>query len=280
MILEKKLIEKQKNKKNSIQIEHNEQSNQKTQKKICEEEKEKNQSKMDSWKENKENNSRYKRSKYKGYNYNFNYNNNNQFFYKNKKHYKDFKDYKTNNYIHNHRKNYVEKEIELNSKGETEGDSELKTSEAGEENIREGSLDSNHKSNLDFNNQENTEELNSLENLNIDLMKSQIEDLSYKNEFDFHDIGIKLFPGVFRYDKKKSYEQYKGNVDLYINKNFLDESKKEKTSVFNFDNKNKNDIECNNYLCKVNCNNIKSEQKIGLALAIDYYSSFLEDKIK
>ena len=147
MTLEKKLIEKQKNKNNTIKDNHN----QKDEKKLSEE-KSINQSKIDSWKENKENNTRYKQSKYKGNNYNSSYNNKSiKFFYRNKKYFKDYKTYKspyfhhlsTNNY---HKKNYIEKEIELNSKGETEGDSEVKISEPAEENIKGGSLDSNHKS--------------------------------------------------------------------------------------------------------------------------------------
>jgi hypothetical protein len=284
MTLEKKLIEKQKNKNNTIKDEHN----QKDEKKLSEE-KSINQSKMDSWKENKENNTRYKKSKYKGNNYNSSYNNKSiKFFYSNKKYFKDYKTYKspyfhhlsTNNY-NNHKKNYIEKEIELNSKGETEGDSEVKISEPAEENMKEGSLDSNHKSNIDFNSQENSEELNTLEYLNIDLMKSQSEDLSYKNLFDFHDIGIKLFPGAFQYEKKRNYEKRHVNATSNIKTNNFEENKRLKVSDFNFDKvKDKNDLECNNYLCKTNCSNNKIEQKKGLALALDYYSSFLEDKIK
>ena len=251
-----------------------------------EKEKEKNQSKIDSWKENKENNPRYKKSKYKGHNYNNNYNN--HFFYRNKKHFKEYyKNYKSNynqqsnsnnyNINGNHKKNYIEKEIELNSKGVTEGDSEIKTSEVVEDNMPECSLDSNPKNNLDFNTHENTEEISSLDLINLDLVKSQSEDLSHKKTFDFHDIGIKLFPGAFRFNKLKSYE--KNNINFVSeNNNSMEENKK--VTELNFDNfKNKNDIECNNYLCKANSGNIKNEQKNGLALAFDYYSSFLEDKI-
>ena len=241
---------------------------------------------MDSWKENKGNNTRYKKSKYKGYNYNNNYNN--HFFYHNKKHFKDYKNFKSNynrqsnsnnyNINDNQKKNYIEKEIELNSKGETEGDSEIKISETVEDNIPECSLDSNSKNNLNFNSQENTEEISSLDLLNLDLMKSQSEDLSHKNFFDFHDIGVKLFPGAFRFNKLKSYEKNNINLISNENNNLVEENKK--ISELNFDSfKNKNDIECNNYLCKANNGNIKNEQKNGLALAFDYYSSFLEDKI-
>ena len=278
LILEKKLIEKQKNRKNLL--------NEKDDKKELEEEKEKNQSKFDSWKENKENNNRYKKTKYKGHNYNNNYNNN--FFYHNKKHFKDYKNYKYNynqksdstnyNINGNQKKNYIEKEIELNSKGETEGDSEIKTTEAIEDNIPEVSLDSNPKNNLDFKSHENTEEISSGDLLNLDLMKSQSEDLSHKYFFDFHDVGIKLFPGAFRFNTLKNYEKNNINLNSNENNNLIEENKK--VSELNFDNfKNKNDIECNNYLCKANSGNIKNEQKNGLALALDYYSSFLEDKI-
>ena len=241
---------------------------------------------MDSWKENKENNHRYKKSKYKGHNYNNNYNN--RFFYHNKKHFKDYKNYKSiynqqsssSNYNISsiHKKNYIEKEIELNSKGETEGDSEIKTSEVVEDNIPEYTLDSYPKNHLDFNSHENTEEISTLDLLNLDLMKSQSEDLSHKNAFDFHDIGIKLFPGAFQFNKLKSYEKNSINLNSNENNNLMEENKK--VSELNFDKfKNKNDIECNNYLCKNNSGNIKNEQKNGLALAFDYYSSFLEDKI-
>ncbi len=111
-------------------------------------------------------------------------------------------------------------------------------------------------------------------------MKSQSEDLSDKKFFDYYDVGIKLFPGAFKYNKKKSYEENKGiNANSNLNNNFGEENKK--VSESNFDNFiNKNDIECNNYLCKTNINNHKNEQKNGLALAFDYYSSFLEDKRK
>ena len=239
---------------------------------------------MDSWKENKENNHRYKKSKYKGHNYNNNYNN--HFFYQNKKHFKDYKNYKsnynqqsnTNNYNAkgDHKNNYIEKEMELNLKGETEGDSKIKTSEANEDNIPEGSLYSNQKNNIDFNCQENTEEISSGDLLNLDLMKSQSEDLFHKNIFDFHDVGINLFPWTFCFNKLKSYE--KNNIDLNSNENnnLLEENKKVSELNYTF---KKNDIECNNYLCKTNSDNIKNEQKNELALSFDYYSSFLEDEI-
>ena len=284
MTLEKKLIEKQKSKNNIIKDEYNQ--NKLIDEKKLTEEKEINQSKMDSWKEKKKNNLRYKKSKYKGNSYNNVYNNKSKkFFYKNSKYFKDYKSYKSayNQQLisNNHKKNYIEKEIELNSKGETEGDSEIKISEQTEESLREVSLVSNHKNNINLDSQENSEELNSLEYLKIDLMKSQSEDLSYKNLFDFKNIGIKLFPGAFQYEKKRSYRQNDANVNSNINRKYLEEDKNIKLSDYNLDKvRDKNDIECNNYLCKSNCNNIKIEQKKGLALALDYYSSFLEDKIK
>jgi hypothetical protein len=142
--------------------------------------------------------------------------------------------------------------------------------------MHEHSADSNSKKNFDLNTQENTEEMTlSLENLNLNLMKSQSEELSHKDMLNFHDIGIKLFPGAFRYNKKQSYEQ--NNVNLGDNKNnsFGEENKVNSENCMT-----KYNLECNNYLCKTNVSNCKKEQKNGLALAFDYYSSFLEDKIK
>jgi len=244
--------------------------------------KNKNQSKIDSWKENKEKNIRYKSQRYKGHNYN---NHSNNFFSHNKRHFKDYKSYKSpysynqysnsnKNYIPN-KDNYIEKEIELNSKGETEVDSDIKTSEMNEDNSEKNTFqsqensDSNSKNNLEFSNQENTEEINSLELLNLNLMKSQSDDISLQN-IDLHDVGIKLFPGAFCH-KTKNYEPNKMDINnSLVNNNSSEENKK--SSDLNF--------ECNNFLCKSNSNSIKSEQKNGLALAYDYYSSFLEEKIK
>ena len=241
---------------------------------------------MDSWKENKEN--KYRKSKYKGhhYNNNYNYHSNNFSYYNNKKHFKDYTSYKSpynhssnsntyhNNNISHNKNNYIEKEVEINGKKENEG-------ELVEGNIHDSNLKS--KSNLEFISQENTEDNNnSLENLNLALVKSQSEELNHKNNFNFHDIGIKLFPGAFKNNKKKTcdYNIFDGNFNGNSNiTNILSEENK-KTDI-NCDNCTKNrNLECNNYLCKVNSNYIKSEQKKGLALAIDYYSSFLEDKIK
>ena len=115
--------------------------------------------------------------------------------------------------------------------------------------------------------------MNSLEYINPILMKSQSEELSQKNNISFHDIGIKLFPGVFQYNKKKSYEHnnYNNNFGEIFNNDEIKNNKKDVIKI-------KNDLECNNYLCKNNFNKNKTEQKKGLALAFDYYSSFLEDK--
>ena len=105
-------------------------------------------------------------------------------------------------------------------------------------------------------------------------MKSQSEEISYKNDFLFHDIGIKLFPGVFQYNKKKSYEQ-----NDYINGGIINDKSVEENKKGNDLDliSTKKDFECNNYLPKTKSNNIKTEQKSGLALAFDYYSSFLEE---
>ena len=244
---------------------------------------------MDSWKENKENNTRYKKPKYKSHNYNSNYSHSNQFFHHNKKHYKDYKNYKSpynqqsnrNNYIINNninnKNNFIEKEIELNSKEEINSESEIKKPEPIEENCRNFSIDSNSKNILDCNSQENTEEISSIENLNLNLMKSQSEELSHENIFNYHDIGIKLFPGAFKFNKKKCSEQnnYFNNMNENVNNKYEEENKTDLDII-----KTKNDLECDNYLCKVNSGNIKKNQKNGLALAFDYYASFLEDKIK
>ena len=281
LILEQKLIEKLKRKKSIVK--DNEEN--KDEKKI-------NQSKNDSWKENKENNIKFKNKKYKGHNnYNTHYNNHynnhsNNFFYHNKKHYKDYKDYKnykspynqqqsnSNNHT-NHKQTYIEKEVELNSKGETEGDSEIKTSDNAEDNNRRGSHDYNLNNNLDINGQETNEDINLLENLNLNFKKTQSEDLSVKNTFDFHDIGIKLFPGAFRYNQKNIRDNTL-KENNYINNSPL----KENYGGIDYNLENKNDLECHNYICKSNNNNTKQEPKNGLALAFEYYSSFLEDKIK
>ena len=264
LILENKLIDNKKNKINATkEIEQK--------KEVKEEENDNNRN--NSWKENKNNDIRYKKPKYNDHYYNDNYSNHsNSLFHHNRKHFKDYKSYKyqynkqsKRNHFNN-KKNYLEKEIEDISK--------IKTSETLKENTRENSLDSN-KNNCDLNSQENTEEINSSEFINLNLMKSQSEEISYKNDFLFHDIGIKLFPGAFQYNKKKSYEQNDyNNYGGFINDKSIDENKKENDLNLN---RTKKDFECNNYLRKIKSNNIKTEQKSGLALAFDYYSSFLEE---
>ena len=210
-------------------------------------------------------------------------NHSNNFFPHNKKHYKNYKSYKSSySYSYNHHSNsniyyntnnnegnYIEKETELNSKGETKGQSDIKTSETNEDNKNiiesQECLDPNLKNSMKFNKNEKTEDFNSVD---LNLMKSKSDEISFQN-INLHDVGIKLFPGAFCY-KTKNCEENKivGNYNLNNN---LNEEKK-KSSDINF--------ECNNFLCKSNSNTNKSEQKNGLALAFDYYSSFLEDKIK
>ena len=116
----------------------------------------------------------------------------------------------------------------------------------------EFSADSNSK-----NSKENTEEnstINNLELLNLNLSKSQSEELNHKN-YDLNEVGIKLFPGI--------YKSKKFNNSL------------EKNNCI----KNKNDFK-QNFLHKTNSCMNRPQQKDGLALAFDYYSSFLEDTKK
>ena len=228
---------------------------------------------------------RFKNHIYKGQDYS-NYSNN--FFSHNKNRYKSYKSYKSH-YSYNHHSNSninyntnnnegnsIEKEIELNSKEETEGDSDIKIFEMNEDNndinkiISQECQDSNLNNNMKFsiNKNEKTEGINSLEPLNINLIKSQSDEISLMN-IDLHDVGIKLFPGAFCYKAKNDEPNKmvkKDNLNHHLNE------EKKKSSEINF--------ECNNFLCKSNSTTIKSEQKNGLALAFDYYSSFLEDKIK
>ena len=154
----------------------------------------------------------------------------------------------------------------------------------------EFSADSNSK-----NSKENTEEtstINNLELLNLNLSKSQSEDLNHKN-YDLNEVGIKLFPGIYKY-KKFNFEFEKNNnginninkTDCVNNKNInsIEEENKKAEDLDNFIEKNnclknKNEFK-QNFLHKTNSNTIKAKQKDGLALAFDYYSSFLEDKNK
>ena len=149
---------------------------------------------------------------------------------------------------------------------------------------------------MELNSQENMEEIdaiNSLEMLNINLSKSQSENLTHKN-YDLHDVGIKLFPGIY---KNKNFNSDNGSSNTtndtnsnVINNNNINynnyEDNEKRADLDNFINKNnfkksiKDDIECENYLHKANSHNINFEPKNGLELAFDYYSSFFEDKKK
>ena len=195
LIVNKKLIEQQKNKNNLLKIEKN---------KKAEEVIKKNQSK-DSWKEvkqnsvnnfsninNNNNNQKYKKSKYKGHNNyisNYNQNHSSHYYYpNNKKYYRHSKNYK-----YNRQKNYIEREVEINSKGEIDNEIiedslEIKTvSDSNSKNSKNGT---------DVISQENTEEtsaINNLELLNLNLTKCLSEELNHKN-YDLHDVGVKLFP--------------------------------------------------------------------------------------
>ena len=288
LIVNKKLIEQQKNKNNLLKIEKN---------KKAEEVIKKNQSK-DSWKEvkqnsvnnfsnnnNSNNNQKYKKSKYKGHNNyisNYNQNHSSHYYYpNNKKYYRHSKNYK-----YNRQKNYIEREVEINSKGEIDNEiieDSLEIKAVSDSNSK------NSKNGNDVISQENTEEtsaINNLELLNLNLSKCQSEELNHKN-YDLHDVGVKLFPGIY---KNKNYNLELGknnksinniNINNYMNINSNEEEIKKTEDLDNFVDKNKcinnkNDIKYN-FLYKADSNIIKGEQKKGLALAVDYYSSFLED---
>lgn len=299
LIVNKKLIEQQKNKNNLLKLEKN---------KKPEEVPKKNQSK-DSWKEVKQNstnnfsnnninncnnNQKYKKSKYKGHNNNYasNYTNQNHsshYYYPNKKYYRHSKNFKP----YNRQKNYIEREIEFNSKVEL--DNEIIEDSTIEKTVSLSppfSSDStkNSKNGTDVISQENSEEtntINNLELLNLNLSKCQSEELTHKN-YDLHDVGIKLFPGIYK-NKNYNLEIGKDNNsinNININDNIMNINNKEEVikkleDSDNFVDKdkcmnNKNEFKYN-FLHKANSNVIKGEQKKGLALALDYYSSFLED---
>ena len=300
LIVNKKLIEQQKNKNNLLKLEKN---------KKPEELPKKNQSK-DSWKEVKQNstnnfsnnninncnnNQKYKKSKYKTHNnnnYASNYTNQNHsshYYYPNKKYYRRTKNFKP----YNRQKNYIEREIEFNSKGEL--DNEIIEDSTIEKTVSLSppfSSDStkNSKNGTDVISQENSEEtntINNLELLNLNLSKCQSEELKHKN-YDLHDVGIKLFPGIYK-NKNYNLEIGKDNNsinNININDNIMNINNKEEVikkleDSDNFVDKdkcmnNKNEFKYN-FLHKANSNVIKGEQKKGLALALDYYSSFLED---
>ena len=300
LIVNKKLIEQQKNKNNLLKLEKN---------KKPEEVPKKNQSK-DSWKEVKQNstnnfsnnninncknNQKYKKSKYKGHNnnnYASNYTNQNHsshYYYPNKKYYRHSKNFKP----YNRQKNYIEREIEFNSKVEL--DNEIIEDSIIEKTVSLSppfSSDStkNSKNGNDVISQENSEEtntINNLELLNLNLSKCQSEELTHKN-YDLHDVGIKLSPGIYK-NKNYNLEIGKDNNsinNININDNIMNINNKEEVikkleDSDNFVDKdkcmnNKNEFKYN-FLHKANSNVIKGEQKKGLALALDYYSSFLED---
>lgn len=209
-----------------------------------------------SWKEESLNDDYiyYKNSRFNKYNKNN---------YKSKRHFKDNKFNKKNKIF------FIEKEIEFDTKEKNEPFSQSKLSPKKEENkfICDSdkdftqSSDKNFDSNFSFNSQENTEEISNLEFSNLNLMKSQSGNLPYESFVDYRDVGFKLFPGFFHLEKKKSFDKNSNN--FIINK---------------MGDKDKN-FECKNYLCKSNYNLNKKEQKIGLELAGDYYSSFLKSKI-
>ena len=145
----------------------------------------------------------------------------------------------------------------------------------------------NSKNNLDLNSQENTEEtrlINNLELLNLNLTKSQSEELNHKN-YDLNEVGYKLFPGIYKY-KNFNFDYNKSSSNDINNLNIINNEKenikKGEEIQDNFIEKNncinsQNDIK-QNFLYKTNINTVKMEHKNGLALAYDYYSSFLEDK--
>ena len=252
LILEKKLIEKLKNKKEEK----------------TDEEKLDNKSKVFSWKDNNNDNNRF----FKKSRFDFNNYYSKSHFFKNKKHFKNDRFYNNNKYY------YIEKEMELNSNDEKELDSHIKFSEFNEDNNKFDN-DKNTDSNYSFNSQENTEEMTNYELSNLNLINSNVEDLSYNAMLNYQDVGIRLFPGVFHLEKKDSFDQ-----NNTINNKLSNQEEKENNNLdknINIkinDENNKKNFECNNYICKNNYNLNKKEQKLGLALALEYYSSFLESK--
>lgn len=226
----------------------------KDEKSLNEDENKKYETKILSWKEGSLNDDYiyYKNSRFNKYN---------KYNYRNKRYFKDNKFNKKNKII------FIEKEIELEAKEKNDKYLQPKTSPLKEENKFAcdsdkdftQSSEKNVDSNFSFNSQENTEEISNFEFPNLYLMKSQSGNLPYESLLSYKDVGFKLFPGFFHLEKKKSFDK---NSDNFISN---------KMSEKNF--------ECKNYLCKSNYNLNKTEQKIGLELAGDYYSSFLKDKI-
>ena len=124
--------------------------------------------------------------------------------------------------------------------------------------------------------QENSEEtntINNLELLNLNLSKCQSEELTHKN-YDLHDVGIKLFPGIYK-NKNYNLEIGKDNNsinNININDNIMNINNKEEVikkleDSDNFVDKdkcmnNKNEFKYN-FLHKANSNVIRGEQKKG-----------------
>ena len=134
---------------------------------------------------------------------------------------------------------------------------------------------------------EELDAINSLEMLNLNLYKSQSEKLEHKNYDDLHDVGIKLFPGIYK-NNNFNFENgnninngVNNNINNNLNINEEENIKGEELDNFIYKKKNsckinniKDNIQCENYLHKSNSSFIKCEYKNGLALAFDYYSSF------
>ena len=140
---------------------------------------------------------------------------------------------------------------------------------------------------------EELDAINCLGMLNLNLNKSQSEKLEHKNYDDLHDVGIKLFPGIYK-NNNFNFENgnninngVNNNINNNLNINEEENIKGEDLDNFIYKKKNsceinniKDNIQCENYLHKSNSSSFKCEYKNGLALAFDYYSSFLEDKKK
>lgn len=234
---------------------------------------------MNSWKEN-----RHKKN-YR----NHNYNNSNIFYQKKAKN--RYRYYKFS------KPHFLEKEIDLNLK-DSELDEEARE-EANKEVQNSGLIYPKETFSAEIEtNQENadSEKYQILPSLN--LVKSQSEDTTHSssaklnlcdvdsklNDFNFHDVSAKLFPGVFRdnsTDKNDNENNKYNNINDKINEKTISEKDNNNS---NNSNNNHFNYKCNNFVFKNNnlssfeCK--KNENKSGLALALDYYSSFLEDKNK
>ena len=80
-----------------------------------------------------------------------------------------------------------------------------------------------------------------------------------------------MFPGAFPYNTMKSYEK----DDINGNSSNINNKGEDNNISENY----KKDFKCNNYLYRSNNNSFKNEEKNGLSLAFNYYSSILEKKI-